>query len=529
MYTYVLRQATIIDGTGGAPYCGDVCLSGDRIAEIIPHYEGPCEVSLDLTGKILCPGFIDIHTHSDTVPLMIKMNPESKLYQGVTLEITGNCGISHIPLSPEKQIELTQFYNSMLPLSLDYIQLHDESVSDYAKRVSLYPPATNYGALVGHGTLRGAVMGFDMIPATPQNQEDMEALLNQELERGAFGMSLGLIYPPSSFATIQELTGLARVLQKKNRILSVHMRSESDGIFQAMDEMLDIAKETGVHLQISHLKLIGKAQWGQSQRLLSRLEQARRDGCKVTCDQYPFHASSTGLSALLPGWAHSGGNTDMVKRVQTPGTELLDEISQEIERRGGAGSVVVVDTQGICPQVEGKTLEDIAALAGCTPAVQATELLSRCGGVVTCIYFAMDMEDVCTMMKDLTIAVASDGTNLSYKESAGHNYHPRNFGTFPRFLEIVRQRDLMPLEKAIYKITGLPRTILNLKDRGIIATGAVADITIFDYEQVAYAGTFQKSAVRPTGIEYVFIAGEPALLKGEQTDARRGRVLLRTE
>lgn len=529
MYSYVLRNALVADGTGAPLYQADVCLEGGKIAAVCSQWDGPAEQEVDLTGLILAPGFIDIHTHSDTVPLLTDMNPESKLYQGVTLEITGNCGISHLPVPPGKEKELTEFYNAMLPSSVAYIDLEDHDIRAFAAHVAQHPPAIHYGVLIGHGTLRGAVMGFDMRRPTPEEQQEMEQLLDRELAGGAFGMSLGLIYPPSSYAEKEELIGLAKVLAARDRILTVHMRSESDGVFQAVEEMLEVAKTSGVHLEISHLKLMGRAQWGKTEQLLSRLEQARKEGVRVTCDQYPYHASSTGLSALVPGWGHAGGVSALVERCAAPSQRLLDDIRAEMERRGGAQAVLLVDTHGYLPQVQGKTLEEVARMWAVSPEQAAAECLAKCFGTVPCIYFTMDMDDVCAIMSDMNISVGSDGSSFQYSVAREHTFHPRNFGTFPRFLQTVRERRLMPVEKAVYKITGLPAQVLGLKDRGRIAPGMAADLTAFSPTQVADQSTYTDSARQPLGIPYVFVSGQPAVWQGVQTSSRNGMVLLREE
>ena len=529
MYSYVLRNAMIADGTGAPLYQADVCLEGGSIAAVCSHYEGVCSHEIDLTGLVLSPGFIDIHTHSDTVPLLTQMNPESKLYQGVTLEITGNCGISHLPLVPGKERALTEFYNAMLPSSVAYIDLVDHTIGEFAARVAQHPPAIHYGVLIGHGTLRGAVMGFDMRKPTPAEQQEMESLLDRELAGGAFGMSLGLIYPPSSYAGKDELIGLAKVLAARKRILSVHMRSESDGVFQAVEEMLEVAAQSGVHLEISHLKLMGQNQWGKTGQLLARLDQARKDGVHVTCDQYPYNAGSTGLSALVPGWGHAGGVTALVKRCAAPTQQLLEDIRAEMERRGGAGAVLIVDTHGNLPQLHGKTLDEIARMWDLSPQRAAAECLAKCQGSVSCIYFTMDMDDVCAIMKDPNISVGSDGSSFQYSVARECNFHPRNFGTFPRFLQTVRERQLMPLEKAVYKMTGLPSQVLGLKDRGRIAPGMAADLTVFHPMEVADQASYTDSARKPLGIPYVFVSGQPAVWQGVQTANRNGAVLLRKE
>lgn len=528
MYQCVLKNATVADGTGAALYQADICIQDGKIECILPRYDGVAELELDVSGLITAPGFIDIHTHSDTVPLQTDKKPESKLYQGVTLEITGNCGISHLPAPKQRQEELTQFYNALLPASIDYFRLENESVSDYAAQVNANKPATNYGVLIGHGTLRGAVMGFEMRRPTPAEQDAMEQLLARQLEEGAFGMSLGLIYPPSSFSDAEELVGLCKVLAAHDCILAVHMRNESDRVFQAVEEMLDIAEKSGVHLEISHLKLMGKEQWGKTEQLLSMLQRARERGVKVTCDQYPYHASSTGLSALAPGWAHDGGVVSLTRRAQEASPELLKAIDQEMARRGGPDAVLVVDTHGCLPEFHGKTMTEIAQAMGVSPAQAVAKCLGDCGGAVSCIYFTMDLQDVYRIMQDMNISIGSDGISYEYEDARKYCIHPRNFGTFPRFLQIVREQNLMPWEKAVYKMTGLPASVLGLKDRGTIRPGMVADLTVFDPKRVMDQATFTHSAVKPVGIRHVLVAGQPALLNGTQTDVCNGQVLLHT-
>lgn len=525
MYQYVLKNATVADGTGAPLYQADLCIQDGKIAAIVPEYQGSAEQTLDVAGLITAPGFIDIHTHSDTVPFHQGINPESTLYQGVTLSITGNCGISNLPAPKQRKEELTRFYNAFIPASVDYIQLEDESVCDYVMRVNQSRPATNYGVLIGHGTLRGAVMGFDMRHPTPEEQEQMEQLLAKQLEEGAFGMSLGLIYPPSSFARPEELIGLAKVLAAHDAILSVHMRSESDRIFESVEEMLHVAEQSGVHLEISHLKLMGKAQWGKTDRLLSMLEQARGRGVRVTCDQYPYHASSTGLSALAPGWAHDGGVVCLTERAKNPTAKLLEDIAAEMDRRGGPQAVLVVDTHDRLPETHGRTMDQIAAAWQMEPAQAVARCLAMCDSTVSCIYFSMSMEDVCRIIQDMNVSVGSDGVSYEYAKEAKHCLHPRNFGTFPRFLQTVREHRLMSVEKAVYKMTGLPASVLGLKDRGVIREGMVADLTVFDPEKVADRATFTNSAVKPEGICHVMVAGQLAVLHAEQTGVRAGCVL----
>ena len=327
MYDLIIQNGLIVDGTRRKPYRASLCIQDGRIARIAQESipAGQARRVLDASGLAVAPGFIDIHSHSDACPL-VDYQPESKLYQGVTTEIVGNCGTSILPNTPERLAANQEYFFSELELPVGDLQLNGlYHLEDYQKAVETHGCSANYGLLVGHGTLRAAVMGFDDRDPAPEELEAMKDLLARELEAGAFGMSLGLIYPPSAYGREEELTALARVLREHDALLTVHMRNEGPRIFQAVDEMLGIALRSGVHLQISHLKLMGKPQWGRAEELLERIEAARREGAVVTCDQYPYTATSTSLSALLPHWAHGGGVPAMLQRVKAPTQALKDE------------------------------------------------------------------------------------------------------------------------------------------------------------------------------------------------------------
>ena len=276
MFDLVLTGGTVIDGTRAKAYAADVCIKDGKIAEIVEKFSGESKEVVDVSGKVVSPGFIDIHSHSDACPL-VDYEPESKLYQGVTCEITGNCGISILPSTPETNDSIADYVYNQLELPVGDLSIKGmHTLKDYAERINAKGTNLNYGLLVGHGTLRGAVMGFVDRDPTDEEMEQLKAVLDRELENGAFGMSLGLIYPPSAFCKSDELVELAKVLKKHDAILSVHMRNEGPRLFQAVEEMIDITRRSGVHLQISHLKLMGKPQWGRSQELLDKIEAAHR-------------------------------------------------------------------------------------------------------------------------------------------------------------------------------------------------------------------------------------------------------------
>ena len=532
MYDLILRGGTVVDGTRSRPYAADVCIRDGRIARIAPDAGEEAREVVDVSGLTVAPGFIDIHSHSDACPLL-SFQPESKLFQGITTEITGNCGTSILPSLPENSREIVQyFFDDTSMFSQVVLNEKDRSldglygVEEYARAVAAHGCTANYGQLVGHGTLRGAVMGFVDRDPEPEEMEQLKDLLERELKAGAFGMSLGLIYPPSAFCKSEELVELAKVLKKYDALLTVHMRNEGPRIFQAVDEMIDITRRSGVHLQISHLKLMGKPQWGRSQELLDKIEAARQEGMTITCDQYPYTATSTSMTALLPKWAHDGGVSALVARVKAPDQRLKDETAAEMEDRGGPAHVMVSGTHGHHPEWEGRTVAELAEELGLSPVDTVMHVLSACEGSVACIYFCINEDDMLNIMRDMRIALGSDGYGFSYDRSITRtNPHPRSFGTFPRFLELARDHRLMPLEDAVYKITGLPADILGLKDRGTLEEGRIADITVFDPEQVRDLSEYTDSVKKPAGIRHVLVGGTFALKDGAATGSRTGTVL----
>ena len=525
MYDYVLKNGWIVDGGRGEPYRADLCIKDGRIAEITQAAPEGGE-TIDVSGLIVSPGFIDIHAHSDASPL-VGYPVESKLAQGVTTEICGNCGISLLPTERGCEASVQEYFSSELEMPLNGKQIAMSSMGAYADAVQRSGTALNVGMLVGHGTLRLSVMGFVDRPPTAQEMEQMKALLDRELSAGAMGMSLGLIYPPSAYGTTEELIELAKVVKKHDAILAVHMRSESVHIFEAVDEMLAVAEKSGVHLEISHLKLIGKPQWGRAKELISKIRVAQTHGVRVTCDQYPYTASSTALTALMPNWSHAGGNEEMLRRLREREGTLCEEMEQEMENRGGPDAILITSTHGSHSEYEGKTISDLAKEFSITPLDTVIRILLECKVSVACVFFCISEEDMLDIMAEPFICVGSDGYSFSYDERyTKTNPHPRSFATFPQFFQTVREKQLMSIQDAVYKATALPAQILGLHDRGQLKKGMAADITVFDKDQIVSRSTYLDPKVRPVGIPYVFVGGKLAYCNDRTVDFRSGRVLL---
>ncbi|MDR7869574.1 MAG: D-aminoacylase [Tissierellaceae bacterium] len=512
-----ITNGLVVDGTNSEPFVGDVVIEGSTIIsvasknKVTKNDNRAYDQIIDAEGLIVAPGFIDIHTHSD-VSNDAFTTADSKILQGVTSEIVGNCGISTFPTKDINVASYTTQFNRMTEIKYPGNTFPWNDLDSYFEHLSNRGSYTNIGALVGHGTLRANVIGFDDRDPNKTELEEMSRILDELLKQGAFGMSLGLIYPPGIFSKRHELVELSKVLKRRNRILSVHMRNEANKVFESVEEMLNIAEESGVRLQISHLKLVGKSQWGRSSELLKLIEDARERGIDVQCDQYPYEATATSLAALAPKWAKDGGNDSLVERLKNSSKKLIDDILQEVENRGGTNAVLITNTFGEFPNYEGKRLLEIAESEGVSPFEIVRDVLIKTRGSARAIYFSICEDDIVNIMKSDYVSVGSDGYSLTTdKNILGYNPHPRNFGTFPRFLEMVRDKQLMSIQKAVYKMTGLNKEILGINDRGILQKGFKADITIFDKDLIKDNSTYLSATNKPSGIKYVIVNGKVAV------------------
>ena len=530
MYSYLFRNARLIDGSGSPPYRADVAVAGDRIAAVGPDLDGNAERVVDGAGLVLSPGFIDIHGHSDMTlfrhPLL-----ESKVFQGVTTEVIGNCGLGLFPVRAGGEGELA-----------DYLGLHDFSLPEagiawvdlagFAERVDAMGLGLNVAPLVGHAGLRISAMGMADRPPTSIELERMRQLLGALLRQGAWGMSTGLIYPPGSYAATDELIDLATVLTCHGALYASHIRDEGEGIIRALDEAIAIGVETGCRVQVSHLKAMGSGNHGRAGALLEKLAMVRAAGVDIGADQYPYNASATTLTAVVPQWAHAGGPQALLKRLADPalGAELQAQIGREMAQREGAAGIVVTGCRSTRNRrFSGETVARIAAEWGCPPEEAVVRLILEEEGSVGAIFFSMAEQDVATILADPLVAVGSDGHGLNAVEAAGETTHPRSYGTFPRVLgRYVREEKLLSLASAIHKMTGLPARRLGLGDRGVVAPGFSADLVLFDPLTVADLATYGEPHRYAAGIIHSFVAGQPVIWDGRLTGERPGRVLRRT-
>ena len=524
MFDLAVRNGLVVDGTRSKPFMGSVYLAGEKIASISTEHCLPAKEELNAAGKVIAPGFIDIHSHSDC-SFLADPTHEGKLRQGVTFELTGQCGYSPIPLNPGNRADTLSMVGSGFGVEFDESRFTATDFESFAELVGQTRISINQSTLIGHGTLRSYVAGYEMRQLTADELARMCDILDIQLKQGALGLSLGLIYPPGSFCDTGELAALAEVVARYDGILAVHMRSENARLFEAVDEMVDVAMRFGVRLQIAHLKLGGRAQWGAANELLNKLDIARAQGARVHCDQYPYTAANGGLTSCLPIRAMEGGYPRLVERLnnQAEWEEVIKEGLPEIDIRGGADRIVICHTADKYPEIEGMNLSEAADYMG-LPLIEAVrQILIRCDGVANCIYHMIDRGDMLKIMARTDIATCSDATSYKLSNLVGKP-HPRSTSAFPCFLKTVREENMMPIENAIYKITALPANLMGLGDRlGYLRHGYPGDITVFDAGAIADKATYQEPGLPPVGIDYVLVNGKPVLIKSVITDNRPGR------
>lgn len=518
-FDLVLRGGTVLDGTGSPGRTADVAIMDGRIIDV-GKVQGRGARELDVAGAIVCPGFIDLHSHAD---FTVFDGPQAitQATQGVTTLVTGNCGFSPFPIVPEHRDELIS-HKVVAAREPDW-----HTAAEYADAVDALPLGVNLALQVGHGALRIAAMGFADREPTPAELDRMRELLRASAADGVVGYSTGLIYAPGMFARTDELIALARTAATEGLLHSTHIRDESEQLHEAVGEALTIARESGVRLEISHLKSSGVANWGMVRDALATIEAARVAGLDVGTDQYPYTASSTALTAFIPGWAMDGGLPALRDRLADEETSarLVAELTERLGTRLWPERIVVADTgEGPYRDQIGRSVTDFGADRGLGPAEAMVELLRGQGGRVSIVNHTMDEADVRHVMSHPLVGVASDGSILRCPGPG--RAHPRSLGTFVRVLgHYTRDERLLELPEAVRRMTVLPATRLGWTDRGVVRPGAVADLAVFDPDTIADRATFDDPWQLATGMHHTLLAGTPVLFEGEPTEEPAGRVL----
>jgi N-acyl-D-amino-acid deacylase len=519
----------VYDGRGNVPKSLSIGIQ-NGIISYMGENSVKGRIHIDATRYAVAPGFIDVHTHSD-ISLLLDGRGESKIHQGVTTEVTGNCSFSAFPINSDFRQEHSDF---LAGIGDDHIALAWDDLNGYREVMERSGIAINIAPLVGHGTLRIAAMGLKEGIANAADLARMAELLTQMLEQGAFGMSTGLTYVPSRYASFEELRSLCNILRKADRIYTSHARDYDilgDNQFLGpLNEALQLAKQSGVRIQYSHAAINDPSLWGSAGQWVDFFESSLRDGIEAAFDVYPYDASSSALTQYLPAWVQGGGVEAMSHRLADSAT--MERAEVELAQGWSANKipwiwdrVVLARTDGLLNIQVGDSLKTAAEKLQVKPEWLVLELCRLGGNRVMVVLFYRTEEDMRTFARSERSMICSDGSAISFDQQ-GRLPHPRSFGASARALGyLVRDRGDMKMETAIYKMTGMASQHFHIHDRGMLEVGKAADIVIFDPTTVKDLATFLDPAQGPQGIEYVIVNGEIVVRHGVQTPARPGKVL----
>jgi len=530
-YDILIVNGRVVDGCGNPWFKADIGISEGKIKEIGKLTWHNAKKVIDADDLIVCPGFIDIHTHSD-LQLLVNPTMDSHVHQGITTEVIGNCGISVSPVS--------DFYKERAQplLKLFNMTWNWKNLAEYQELIKKRGVSINVAMLIGHSAVRAAVMGTKKRAPTSKELEKMKKLVAENMQQGAFGMSTGLFYAPGGYASTEEIIELAKIVAEYGGIYATHMRSEGDTMIESLEEALEIGEKANIPVEISHYKSTGPQNWGKIKIGFKMMEQARKRGVDVTCDAYPWTSGVTPLIDYLPHWAQEGGTAEILKRLKDP--ILRKKIRTDMER-GIPGEESLVKELGwdrimisACPshqEYEGKTVKEIIETEQKDPYDLIFDLLIQDKSEVIAIEFWGSQKDVEEVLKHPLSMISSDSAAITPKGPLGSSKpHPRYYGNIPKlFDEYVKKRKIMTLEEAIRKATSFPAQKLRLDDRGQISKGKWADIVVFDPDEIEPVGTFGDPHHFPKGIKMVLVNGVVTIENGKHTGALAGKILTRPQ
>lgn len=524
----VIRNGLVVEGTGSPWFRADVGIVADRIVKIGRLSDTSARQEIDASGRVVCPGFIDAHSHSDTA-ILINPRAESKIRQGVTTEIIGNCGSSAAPLNKLVRERLEEAAPALKQVK---VRADWRTMAEYLDRLKARGIAVNIAALVGHGNIRAMVLGFDRRDPTRKELERMSQIAARAVQDGAVGLSTGLIYPPGSYAKTKEIIQLAKVVSRVGGIYTSHIRGEGETLLRAVKEAITIGEKASIPVQISHHKAGGRNNWGKVKRTLRMIEQARKSGVDVTCDVYPYVASSFSLSAMLPPWAHEGGPASAIARLKDLAIrrrirhDMITGVAGWMSPLKAAGwNKTVIASCPLHRGYQGLTISEAAKKAKKNPFEFAFDLLIQENFAPSVVRFAIKEDDVRTVLSYSNTMIGSDGSCLApYGPLGKGKPHPRNYGTFPRIIaQYVRATRLLRLEEAIRRMTSLPAQRFKLQGRGLVKVGMYADLCLFYPSKIQDTATFSRPHQYPKGITHVIVNGQVVVKNGEHTGRLPGR------
>ncbi len=525
MFDILIHGGTVIDGTGAPSRQADVAITGDTIAEVGKLEGAHAQETVDGRGMLVCPGFIDMHSHSD-FNLLVQPPGRGKIMQGITTEVIGNCGMSGAPLLGEVKA-LREKGNRFLGIDMSWSHF-----DEFAQTLKSSDLACNIVPLIGHGNIRGAVLGYGSKPPSPAEMAAMKELLTRQMEAGAWGLSTGLVYPPGIYSALDEIAELGRIAARFGGIYATHMRSEGDELLESIAEALDIGRHAGIAVQISHLKTQGKRNWHKLAAAFDLIEQARAEGLTVFADRYPYTASSTGLDVVFPAWACEGGTAAELERLQSPALRdrIYAEILEHMTEQELAEDILI--TRIVTPKnkpLEGLLLGQAASKRGQSLPEALFSILREEDLDVDAIFFSLSEENLREILQKPYVMVGSDASvwDTDGVLCAGKP-HPRAFGTFPLVLQkYVFKEKLLPVEEAVHKMTSLPARALGLEDRGSLLKNMKADLVLVHPRTVGEKATYRDPHHFPEGIHRVMVNGIWETLDGEIKGTYAGKLLLK--
>jgi N-acyl-D-amino-acid deacylase len=520
----VIAGGTVYDGAGGPAVKADIGVAEGAIRIIGQVRRSRAAAVIEAENLAVCPGFIDVHDHTDT-GLIVNPKAESAVRQGVTTLVSGQCGGSPFPLTEEASEEMERRFAEEYGLEAGW-----RDIRGFFSRLEQAGTAVNYATFVGHGTVRGAAMGFGDRAASAAELEAMKALVADAMAGGALGLSSGLEYTPGSFGSTEELIELSRVAARTGGVYATHMRDEEALVLEAVAEALRIARETPIRLQISHLKIGFAQNWPKLDALMRMLEEARTEGLDFRGDRYPYIAGATSLSTLFPVWAREGGTAGFITRLKDPALEARIRAHLAEQEKGyGSWERILISEVGSDKNrsLEGSSVLEAATAAGKAPYDFMRDLLVEESDRVGMVSFYGNEDVLKRILAHPLIGVGADSEAVApYGPLSKGRPHPRYYGTFPRALgKYVREERLMPLEEMIRKITALPAAHMGFVRRGRLKVGWAADICVFDPGKIIDKATFKEPAVYPEGIHKVLVNGQVVVDEGTHTGRLPGRVL----
>lgn len=537
MFDILIRNATIVDGTGKPGYQGDVAVSDDKIAIVSGRLEGDAVRTIDAKGHIVCPGFIDAHGHSDFT-LFVNNRGESKIRQGITTEVTGNCGFTAGPFTEDHKEDLDYYLANTILLTEEQRAVwtwktHDEFLRYTAKDGLSF----NLAPLVGHGVIHVGVMGFEDRMPTDDELDRMKEILRKELDAGLFGLSMAFQYEPGNYVAIEEVLEMCEVVRSYGRIYTIHMRNEGSELLECVSHAIEIAERSGCRVEVSHLKASNRSNWGKARKAMELISEARKRGIDIAFDVYPYTAGGSGLIDLMPPWIKKDGPKVMCERLadeavrkrvtedmQTGLPEWDSLMDDEDWDDRVQIATLLTEKNKSC---EGKMIREIAAEWGCTNYEAVVRLIMEEKAAVKCLFFSMDEDELIDIMKHPLAVFGTDGRACAtYGPLSKGSIHPRYYGSYPRIIgHYVRNRGIMTLEEAIRKSTYAVAKRFGIEGRGEIKEGNFADIVMFSYDDIAENNTFAKPHSYPKGIDFVMVNGQIVIEQGEHTGILPGIIL----